>query len=63
MAKKRLKVGAVLTFPEGLTEKKVREFLQEWQRELEKDESEFVYDSIQVGEYNPEHGGPVFYVP
>jgi len=63
MGKQRTKVGAVLTFPEGLTEKQVREFLSELQGELEKDGSKFVYESIQTGTYNPEWGGPVFYVP
>lgn len=63
MPKERTKVGAVITFPEGITEKEVREFLLEWQGDLQKDGSKFVYDSIQTGTYNPDWGGPVFYVP
>jgi hypothetical protein len=59
----RTKVGAVITFPEHLTRRQVEQFLLEWQSELAKDDSEFVYDSIQIGEYDPEVGGPVFYVP
>jgi hypothetical protein len=57
------KVGAVLTFPEGVTEAQVRAFLEEWRGELEKDASEFAFDSIQTGSFNPDWGGPVFYVP
>ena len=58
-----LKVGAVLTFPTHLTKRQIVEFLMEWRDEQLKDGSEFVFDSIQVGTYDPEIGGPVFYVP
>lgn len=59
----KTKVGAVITFPEGISRQRVHKFLREWQADLDKDGSEFVFDSIQTGEYNPDWGGPVFYIP
>ena len=59
-----MKVGAVITFPEGLTPGQVATFLADWQADLVKENSEFAFDDqIQVGEYDPEIGSPVFYVP
>lgn len=57
------KVGAVITFPEGVTQQQVYEFLAELSDDLEKDGSKFSFDSIQTGRYDPDCGSPVFYVP
>jgi hypothetical protein len=47
-----------------VTAEQVRNFLSEWQADLVKDGNEFAFDPhIQVGEYNPDWGSPVFYVP
>lgn len=53
------KVGAVITF-KGVTEHQVREFLAEWNSDLEKDGSEFAFDSILTGTYDPEWEYPIF---
>lgn len=47
-------VGAVLTFPRHMSKEDVRKLLQKIQKEIE---------TVQIGEYNPEWGSPVFYVP
>ncbi len=60
--KARVKVGAVLTFPEGVTRAQVCEFLDLWRRGLGKN-SIFGYDSVTVEEYDPKWGSPVFYCP
>ena len=47
-------VGAVITFPEGVTEADVRLALQHLSVEIE---------GATISTYNPQYGGPVWYVP
>ena len=53
-------VGAVVTFPEGVTEHEVKEALLKITAKLK---PEFRFESIQTGTFDPEWGHPVFYVP
>lgn len=48
------KVGAVLTFPEGVSQDGVREALGKLGIEI---------DSATIATFDPTYGGPVWYVP
>ncbi len=52
----RTQVGAVLTFPEGVTLAQVRDAIAKLGQDVEV-ETEVVHT------YNAVHGGPVFYIP
>lgn len=54
--------GAVLVFSEG-TPEQVQAFLSTLQLNLEATNNPVQIESFQVDEFNPNHGGPVFYVP
>ena len=47
-------VGAVITFPAGVSQDEVREALGKLGIEIE---------SATIATFNPEYGGPVWYVP
>jgi len=61
--KTKEQVGAVLTFPVGVSEKKIRKHLLELQMKLQLDEPSWAFESIQTGTFDPACGSPVFYVP
>lgn len=50
----RTQVGAVLTFPEGVTQEQVREALGKLGIEI---------DSATVASFDGRYGGPVWYIP
>ena len=60
MPKEKTQVGVVLTFPQSMDKAEVNQMLAKWNATLPKEKR---IESIQTGEFNPDWGGPVFYVP
>lgn len=53
--------GAVLVFKEGITKKQAEEALDKIKEVL--DPEYWRWEMPPVHEFNPDHGGPVWYIP
>jgi hypothetical protein len=64
MARKNQKrLGVVLVFKEGLDRAKAEGLIQKLVTEGYLDTSYYVEQKPTVNEFNPEYGGPVWYIP
>lgn len=59
-------VGAVITFPEGVSQNDAEAYIRQMANAMASNHPAVVFAddiTVQVREFEPEYGGPVWYVP